>query len=445
MLDRPFTAGAVMLLLAGCAQYQPDPLRPQEAWRAIERAGTGETAGQGMPPSFDFGDGLSIDEAVSLAMVMNPKLEAIRQEKKIARAQLSAAGLLPDPEVDVKWLAPLRGDESAGEVDASFDIQALFLRGQRRARARIRIEEVNWEVAEEEWRLASEVRRSYVDVLYWDLVVDKNAEQKGVLERLLEITRSRRAAGAGTELDVVVVESEVAELERERRRSERERAQSLQDLNRLVGLGPDHQTRMEKTDDPLAHVAVTDDIAELSARVPSYRPDLRRAEQAYRGADQELLIAHRKSQVPPIEVGPSYERGEGEDFMGGHLSIEIPLFNRNKGEIATRTAERSKVRANYVSLLHQARAELNEAWNRLQRLDGDLRFYFSDVAPRLDRGLELTDKAFRAGELDLFKVLQVQRGVLLSRRQVLDALREFHRARIDVEESVGPRPTGDAE
>ena len=97
----------VLLFATGCAVYEPKPLDPDEEWRRLEAvsleelargpAGDGN-AGAGPHTAFNYSDGLSIDEAAGLAVVLNPDLRAFRFEKGIAEGQLVGAGLLPNPE-----------------------------------------------------------------------------------------------------------------------------------------------------------------------------------------------------------------------------------------------------------------------------------------------------------------------------------------------------------
>jgi len=437
-----FTA---VLLLSACTKYLPKPLYPEQEWRQLQVVQLDDLLANVRDPlidnnqrvvTFNYEDGMSADEAAGLAVVLNLDLRVIRLEKEIAQGQLLAAGLLPNPDIDGRWISGVGGVFT--EINTFFDLtEALLIRGPSIDRAEIRIEEINWELAGREWEIANEVRRAFSDVLYWDRTIELNKQQQQITKQILEITNIQYDLEAGTELDVVLAESESVELERRARQLNGQRKQAIQKLNRLIGLPPNHSTQLQKPEKPLAYIPLSGDVDRFAEKLRIQRPDLRQAEQSYLGSEKELQIAIRK-QYPRLRLGPSYEHGDGESLAGGGLSLEIPVFNLNQGEIAVRMAERDQMHQAYVALLHQARGRLHDTWSRLETLNDELGFYFSDVAPRLARSLDLTGQAFKAGQFDILRVLIVQNRVLNSKRQILEALRGYHRSRIDLIEIIGP-------
>ena len=165
------TVSVALLTLSatGCAGYVPKPIAEREVLRqlqavrleALRPASTAET-----PRSeFDPTDGLSSDEAVAVALFLNPDLHAFRKERGVAEGELIAAGLLPDPQFQVTWFfvqGITRGLGTAGwDVGLNWAPPRPGERGAKVARAQARIEEVRAQVAGEERRLATEVRKAY--------------------------------------------------------------------------------------------------------------------------------------------------------------------------------------------------------------------------------------------------------------------------------------------
>lgn len=436
----------VGFLAAGCTGYRPAPLDPDAEWSRLEGIRLEDLKAEGAPgegavPPFDYRDGLSSDEAAGLAVALNPGLSALRAEKGVAEAELLAAGLLPNPEIDTKWLRPEDASVWTGEATALFDLTRLLLsRGPEKARARLRAEEVDWEIAEREWQVASEARLAFVDLLYADEAGTLNERRKGIADRNLAMLRARLERGAATGLEVALAEAEAAGIARDGKRLAGDRRLALQALNRLLGLPPSHDTRLKKPEKPLAFVRSEGTLAALAEGLRSRRPSVLAAQRAYGASERSLELAYRK-RLPAVKVGPAWERGEdrGQSFGVG-ASIEIPLLDRGQGEIAGRTAEREKARRVYLEALQSARDELSAAWAERETVEAEVRVDLDDVAPKLDRGLELTQKAFEAGDLGLLQVLEVQTRVLDARRDLLGRLRDLHRARIKVQQAAGPAP-----
>ena len=436
----------VLLLTVGCVAFQPVPLGPDSEWRRIERirlddlVARPEVEGALLKkplPKFDYTDGLSADEAAGLAIVMNPELRAFRVERDIAAGQLVGAGILPNPDIEARWIDA--ADSSAGNWEVSFDFDltdALLLRGPRQATARLRVGQINWDVAHREWQLAHQVRLAFVDWLFWDEAIRLNDRQQQFAERTRAIIAAKKEHGAATELDVILTEIELAGVERRAKRLQGEQKRALQRLNLLLGLPPDHPTRLQKPEKPLAYAPISESIEELAETLVN-RPDLKAAEAGYQIAQHELHLA-RRAALPHIGIGPSFEHEGDEDSLGVTLSIELPVFNRNQGEIIAGRAKRKRRRLSYAALLHSARAELYIAWSKWQTLDAELKHYFENVAKKMDRSLQLTENAFNAGEVDLLQVLIIQGRVLRSKRELLTKLRDFHHAKLEVQVAAWP-------
>ena len=437
---------AVLLSLAACASYEPRPLDAAKEWRQLEsvrledlvlKPEDNATDSKSELPPFDYSDGLSPDEAAAVAIALNPELRAFRVEKGIAEGELLAAGLLPNPEVDLNAVSA--SGSLAGELDILFDLTAaLVTRGPRKERARARIEEVRWEVADREWQIRNEVYLALLERSYVQETLKLNQSQRQVANRTLTSIKARKDGGTATELDVVVAAGELAELQRQEQRLLGDKRLARQRLNELLGLPPNHKTRLERVENPLAYAPVSGSPETVASKLMTQRPELLAAEQAYLVAEKELQIEFRR-RFGRVGLGPRGERdGDGSSAWGLALSLVLPIFNWNQGEIAVKNAARLQRRREYVALVHAARADFHSAWVQWETLDAELKLYFAEIAPRLDRSMELAERAFKEGELDLLQVLLLQGRVLRAKQEVMARLRDFHRSKIEVERNLGP-------
>jgi outer membrane protein TolC len=82
------------------------------------------------PIEFDERDGLSPDEAAVLAVLANPSLRAVRDQRGIAAAQVLQAGILPNPSLSTEGEFPLKvpGEVDAYTVDLTWDVTGLITR-----------------------------------------------------------------------------------------------------------------------------------------------------------------------------------------------------------------------------------------------------------------------------------------------------------------------------
>ncbi len=436
-----WTAAAVLSVAAACSSYRPRPLQTDMEWARLESVRLGDLVAPRGPaealgdmPAFDYSDGLSPDEAAAVAVALNPELRAFRAGRGVAEGQLIEAGLLPNPELDGRW-TNLSG-AIAGELSVLFDLsEALATRGPRTERARARIEEVRWEVADREWQLANDVRAAWIALAYAGEALALLRSQGAVAGRTVDILRARREAGSATELDIVVAESERAEVTRQERRLAGNQRLALERLNALLGLPPAHETRIGGGG--IGYTALDEAERGDAGQLRIRRPDLQAAEKAYLVAENELHVAYRR-RWGNIGLGPSTDSAGGSVDWGVALSWVIPVFHLNQGEIDVRAAERHQRREAYVALLHRARAELQETWSERVAINDELAVLFSEVAPHLDRSIELAEAAFRGGELDLLQVLLLQSRALDRKRETLERLRDFQLAGVAHKRALGP-------
>jgi cobalt-zinc-cadmium efflux system outer membrane protein len=265
-------------------------------------------------------------------------------------------------------------------------------------------------------------------------------------ERTLDLTARRRAAGEGTELDVSAAELDVSEIRRDRLRAETEIDSARRALDELLGLPPACALHLTASGQPLV-VIVFEDVpdAELERRLLGGRFEFRALEAAYERAEHELRLAVQ-SQFPNLKVGLSATHdGDGSEYLGPGVDLEIPLFNRNQGEIAAKANARDLARASFVATLHSLRAGAYEARAQLQRARVEVEMQERDVLPLVQRNQDLVERAFVAREVSILERVTAQQRALRSREAYLDSVIRYQRAVIEVEIATGmslARPSG---
>jgi cobalt-zinc-cadmium efflux system outer membrane protein len=167
------------------------------------------------------------------------------------------------------------------------------------------------------------------------------------------------------------------------------------------------------------------------------RVELRTREAEYRLAEQELRLAVAK-QYPKISLGPTYEKDiEGSQGLGLGASVELPLFDRNQGDIAARLALRDRRRAEYVATLHELRARAFDARARLRLARTEIELQQTEVLPLVQRAETLFESALRARELSIFEWLTARTRAIQARKDLLDALTRYADAAVELDAATG--------
>lgn len=439
------------LVGSGCTSFQPKPLVPRDVLRDLQRlrldtvATLPAAAGDPGPPRFDLTDGLSSDEAVAVSLFVNPALRAFRRERGVAEGEVVAAGVLPNPFLEVTWLHIENLTKSL--ATSGFDVGLRWSPprpgelGAKRARADARLAEVRAQIADEEWKLAAEARKTHAAA--WASrerrrFADVSLALQGRVRRFL---LDKRSLGDASRLEANLIELEYFETVREREAILAEEARARQDLNRVLGLPPATDVVLQGED--LAHRVLRLNPGVLESVMIDNRPDLRAAREEYEQAQQQLRLAHIQ-RIPWLSFGPAWQRdGSAEEGMinkfGVGIGFEIPLANLNRGELMRLDAARERLREGFAARVHAARAEVAETLRVLRAQERLVRLFEDEIRPVLDENAQLTDAALELGEVNVLQFVTAQSRVLKGRRDFIEARLEYWKAVFDLERALGVR------
>ncbi|MGE4367478.1 TolC family protein [Thermomonas sp.] len=363
---RPLPALALALLLAGCASYAPQPLAQDPAVLAPPLASVLQARAEAIqrpwlaPVRIDLQAPLDDAAVAALAVVNGPDLIALRTRAGVADAQAFAAGLLPDPTFSLGADKVLRGPDTLLNLSAAlgFDLNALRMRALTRAQAIAQARSVRLDLAWAEWQAAGQARLQAARIRAYERQLPLLRDSARAAAQLADA--SLRAATRGDMAADAAQAQRLAALDAQTRLRtlEQNLRDARQTLNRLLGLPPD--TELALADTPAPDTAPPP-LNALFAQARAQRSDLAALRAGY--AAQEAAL-HRAilQQFPSLNLTLTGNRDSaGNLLLGPALDFTLPLWNRNRGNIAVETATRASLRAEYEARLFQTRADLEGA------------------------------------------------------------------------------------
>ncbi len=418
-----------LLALAGCASYEAKPLRgpaladlAAPTQKALAQAARSLRV-PGMPPlTLNFRKPLTGKELGVIAVLANPQLKALRARARIARAQVFAAGLLPDPVVQFSVLRPYgagsRGRSASLTDGFLWDLSRLLTRKTDIRLAKEHAAAIDYEIAWREWVAANDARLT-ARRLYWLDQERQTARRAATLwgrrVRFLEIDAHRRLIAAPKAL---AWETALDALRLKTALLQRSVQSARLSLNQQLGLPPGARFAIAR---PSAAVLPKASAQTLFQTALHRRLDLVALVAAYHSADHALLRAVL-DQYPRLSVGFAGARNtSGVSQAGIQLSLVLPIFNGNRGAVAVARARRRALFKGYVARLAAARAQIYQLRARDQSLGREIR----DLRGRrrdLGRLAHAAVVSYKAGALGLFPYLTLMKELLTVRLQ-LTALR----------------------
>ena len=414
-ITKKYTAAGFSLIflwavLAGCASYNPMPIDSQAIRRALAPVDMTRVKSDAQaidnpllrpllnPVSFDLSDGLSLDEAAILAVVANPGLKAERDRLGLARAQVLKAGILPNPRVSAGIESPTggptKGTVNAYNAQIEWDITSLISRAAELEAQGKELRSVELDVAWKEWQVAEAARLAFVR-LFWAqkrYALLKTAV-KDMKERL-DILEQAAAHGDETALDVNAARSSFSQFELEFLKAKGDVEKERLALNQAIGLPAGYGINLQDMD--IAGWADEFSGKDLSEDLDNRRLDLVALKEGYEG-EEARLRAEVLKQFPKMALGVVNARDTGAIVTTGlTVSLELPVFDRNQGNIAIEQATRQRLFDEYMARLFDARSQIASITSDMEdiraRADAsqqaamDKRRLLASVRPAFERG-----------------------------------------------------------
>ena len=441
-----FTIFASFTALTGCQTYQPSALDPGSHAAAWQQRGPADekvrdfarrlAASAPRSVNFNPNDGLTVDEGELVALVYNPDLRLDRLKAGVAQATADHAGRWDDPTLNIDLLKVTQSVPSpwivGSAISLTLPVSGRLAAEKSRAKAEHHAELAR--VAEEEWKTLRDLRKAWLGWSADWLRLEQTGHIIRSLESVVETTAKLSEAG-----ELPRTESALFKIEHESRKADivRLRGQlreSEQEIRSLMGISPTAPARFTPS-------LAASHIQRRVGSLPDTNPTLIRLQSEYEVAEFALLREIRK-QYPDLELGPQFEREAGQSKIGVVGAIPLPIFNSNKGGIATARAARELARGTYETEMERTegrlaamRARLDGARARRQSID-------SNVVPLVDRQIDDARKALEIGEGESLVLLESLVRAHEAKLSLIDARLEECDAQNEIRHLSGPATRG---
>ncbi len=367
----------------------------------------------------------------------NPELAAARLRIREALGRTRQSGRLANPELETSFEAGPATREGKFEVGLW---QRFPVTGRLRLEKElslIDLRSAETEVREVERRIVADARETVVKVLAIRQRRGLLEKQSDLAKQFAEFLSEIAAKGEGSLIDAGQAKLEAASLAMEIQQLEVKETALLGGLKPLLGMKPGESLSVGGS--------LPEAMLPATAADPSRRPDFQLAQLAAQAAAQGLALEQAR-RYDDVEGGffAAAERSEDvpEGFetaaiIGLRFNIALPFWDNNEGAIEEagvkklRKEKEAAVLAGNIRLeAEAARAEMLE-WTKLIREINDT------LLPLADEQADLAETTYRHGQGEIQSVLRARGKHLELAAARLDALREFHLARVRYEAALG--------
>ncbi len=400
--------------------------------------------------------GEALDRLVEAALKRNGDLVAARQRIAEAQGLLTQSKLRVNPSIDTSF-ASGKVLNSPGESEFGIGYSHTFELGGKRDRrvevGGLGVELATLEIANRERLLKADVKARFAEALAAarDLT---SAEQLYELNRQsYQIAQARTRQGEGTPLEEGLLRVEVNRIASDRLIFTNQIERALLELKTLAGFSPDESLKLAGA---LAAPKLSLILDQVVARALAERPDLKavRIEESLTDAETRLAKSEAvpnlvgftrysrvKSQFDQFglrtPVGPSVPIRDTDDMLTAGVSINLPLRNRNQGNIQASIARQQNAALRRQYLERVIRQEIQAAITRYETAAKALAVFDEGVLQQSRENVRILRAAYDLGEIRLLDVINEQRRLIDTQRAYTDLLREGFLAAVEIERATG--------
>ncbi len=376
---------------------------------------------------------LTLDAALQTAFANNPDLAAAQWEIGIAEGARQQAGLIPNPVAS--WDAEdTRRSTRTTTVKLS---QTLELGGKRSARIDVASraqDAAALTLAQRRNALRADVIDNYYGALRAQERLDLAQRSMNVAERGLAVANGRVTAGKTSPVEANRAQVQLSEM-----RLELNRAQ--------IGLTDAYRRLATSTGSAVTDFQAVAGQNQLTPALPPVAHLLARLEQTAELRLAELSILQNEASVglekaqriPDLDVsiGSQYDASVRERVNLVGVSMPIPLFNRNQGNVlaATRRADQARDLRNAAEL--RLRTETRQALDLWQTANTEVRAFNQQILPAAQSAVDSATRGFEMGKFSFLDVLDAQRTLIAARTQYLTATAQATEAWVRIERIYG--------
>lgn len=377
---------------------------------------------------------LTLEAALGLALQANPSIAVAERDREAIEGVRLQAATRPNPSI------------STSVQDTRSETRQIFLQlnqeielGNKR--------EARLEAADAFYKKATavldskkaEIHANVVNAFYEVLAAQERLKlSKSSLDvAKLALDASAKRVKAGKSSPVEETKSKIAEST-----AKIELNQATSQLNsarkRLAALWGSTSPVFERAEGDVGNIPPVSSVIDLSAALDN-SPAIYLAKLEINARDSMTKIERSKA-TPNITISAGVVNnqelgGINQALLG--LSMPIPLFDRNQGNLQEAVSRQYKAQDELVDLRARLGASLATQHERLKTARQTAESLRSEILPSAQSAFDAANKGFIAGKFSFLDVLDAQRTLFQAKSQYVQALLDAHQSIAEIERILG--------
>ncbi len=383
---------------------------------------------------------ITLRDAIAASLRGSPALATAGYDVRAREAQAIQAAARPNPELALE-LEDFAGSGSRSGLDGAQTTislgQLVELGGKRAARVKLAERDTTlagWDFETRRIAVLTDATKAFVAVLALQEREALVAELASLAGETLRSVASTVRAGAVSpvEEERARVNLERVQLEVARSAKELETARVL-----LAATWGESAASFGRVRGELGALPALPPLAALLAAAPE-SPELARWNSEIAQREAAIALEHtRRTPDLTVSVGARHFAEGSDAALVAGISVPLPLFNRNRGNILDARYRLARAEAERRLADVSVRSGVTAIYQDLAIAHSEAEALRDRIIPRAQRVFQETRRGYATGLFRYVEVLDAQRTLFDARRELLDALAAFHLAATDAERLTG--------
>jgi outer membrane protein, heavy metal efflux system len=390
---------------------------------------------------------ITLDQAIQLALQHNYILQAARTTIEQSQAEEITANLRPNPVFFGDWdylpfFSPSSWTgsylETSTEADAG--LSYLFERGKKRQHRLQAAEDVTSQtrslVADNERTLTFNVASQFIAVQLAESALDLAEKDVKSFQQTVDISEYTYKQGGMSEDDFLKIKLQLLQFQTDYEQAALAKDQGLDDLRNLLGyesVPADYDVA-----GPFEYQPLTGNLEDMQMKALQDRPDLHAAQQGVTAADSQWQL-QKAIGKQDVTGQVNYSHVNGLNAASVYVSVPLPFFNRNQGEIARTRFAITQAQDQEKATNNQVLTDVHDAYVSLKENDHIIQLYRSAYLDAADKDRDISEYSYRRGAASLLDFLDAERTYRATELGYRQALASYLLALEQLREAVGTR------
>lgn len=382
---------------------------------------------------------LTAERLLSRWRTRSKEVEGWRTAVGAARFDEISAGLLPNPEVGVDFVKLIGGQPPDGKfgVEGTLAVPLPIFGqvGAKKSLAKRNLEVAEMQVLVQLWDRAGALAATMVERAYLHEQLRAAERSLEELERIERVVQKRAAAGANGPYDLLRVQ--IARGQRTALRDNVQAARDQSEAKLLATLADPALGGAAITREGLRAFAGPDDEAALIRLALDRRPDLQLARRSVEASRAGADFAKKDARpVPRLSASPYWVGGPYGFQLTFGLTVPVPLFDRNQGQIGRANQETRGGELTVEVLTERVRAEVRGAYRARKAAAAALERYRRETIARTGELLHRAEVTYEAGAFSIAELFDAYEMLWSARDEEIALERQWAGAEVALEQAA---------